>query len=59
MKKYLSMVLALVMLLAVSTTAQAAVTEKGMLPIVDEPITLKIAFPVNSKVEDMLQELLK
>lgn len=53
MKKYLSMVLALVMLLAVSTTAQAAVTEKGMLPIVDEPITLKIAFPVNSKVEDM------
>lgn len=53
MKKYLALVLSLVMVLALALPAQAAVTEKGVLPIVDEPITLTVAFPVNAKVEDM------
>lgn len=53
MKKTLSLVLALVMLLACALPAYAEVTAKGELPIVTEPVTLKVAFPVNSKVEDI------
>lgn len=53
MKKTLSLVLALVMLLACALPACAEVTAKGELPIVKEPITLKVAFPVKSNVEDI------
>lgn len=53
MKKTLTLVLALAVLLTACLPASAAVTEKGVLPIVDEPITLTVAFPVNPKVEDI------
>ncbi|WP_458462655.1 extracellular solute-binding protein [Paenibacillus sp.] len=53
MKKSLSLVLALVMLLSLALPAYAEVTGKGELPIVTEPITLRVAFVVSSKVEDM------
>lgn len=53
MKKTLSLFLALMLTLLVCLPASAAVTAKGELPIVDEPITLTIALPVAAKVEDM------
>lgn len=36
-----------------TSAAAAIVTPKGELPIVKDPITLKVAIPVNSKVEDI------
>lgn len=52
MKKILAILLSLVMLLSVSASL-AEVTEKGVLPIVTEQITLRVALPVNAKVEDI------
>lgn len=53
MKKSLSLVLALVMMLSLALPACAEVTGKGELPIVTEPITLTVAIPVAATVEDM------
>ena len=53
MKKILSLVLALALVLSLCASAQAAVTPKGQFPITDEPITLKVAVPVSAKVPDI------
>ena len=53
MKKTLSLVLALLLALAMLSSASAAVTPKGEFPVVDEPMTVRLAIPVNSKVTDI------
>jgi len=52
MKKTFALLVALCLLLT-AVSASAAVTPKGQFPIVDEPITLRVAVPVNAKVEDI------
>ena len=52
MKKSLALLVSLAMLFSLAS-ALADVTEKGVLPIVTEPITLKVAMPINAKVEDI------
>ena len=52
MKKALSLLLALC-LLGMAVTAGAAVTPKGEFPVTDEPVTLRVAVPVDAKGEDI------
>lgn len=51
-KKIVSLLLTLC-LMCMAVNAGAAVTSKGTFPVVDEPITLTVAVPVNAKVEDI------
>lgn len=51
MKRFLALALMLMMLL--TCTAMAEVNPKGVLPVVTEPITLTIAMPVDTRVEDI------
>ena len=53
MKKTLVSLLLVVCLLCASVSALADVTPKGTFPVVDAPITLRVAVPVNAKVEDI------
>jgi ABC-type sugar transport system, periplasmic component len=50
MKRFL---LVLLSMLLMCSSALAAVTPAGEFPVVDEPITLTIALPLNSKVQDI------
>ncbi len=52
MKKVVSLLLTLC-LLGMAVSAGAAVTPKGEFPVTDEPITLRVAVPVDAKVEDI------
>lgn len=52
MKKTFALLVALCLLLT-AVSASAAVTPKGQFPIVDEPITLRVAVPVEAKVQDI------
>ena len=53
MKKTIVSLLLVVCLLCANVSALAAVTPKGTFPVVDEPVTLRVAVPVNAKVEDI------
>lgn len=53
MKKTIVSLLLVLCLLCANVSALAAVTPKGTFPVVDEPVTLRVAVPVNAKVEDI------
>ena len=52
MKKVLSLVLALMLLLSVSATAAVEMSEPGVLPFVTEPVQLTIAIQSSPRVLD-------